>query len=522
MHDATAAAGIISNRAGPGHGFSRDVERATSSSNSSSNRGGLLHASHHYHYHQHQHHFNATLNGRQRVLGGAGGGGGGHGEDDFEFLRCILLDAGDGTAHAAHSTALRPPGSAGYLPVSSLAHAAVAATAVSNAHDMGFAPISAARATSFAPASSSSSPPQALHATFPQQSSTLVADMRSFPTQQQAAAFAGAGAEGAAATQTRDTHSGTTSSPAFGRSGGGSEGGGCPPHAGGHVTQEERLEAADDVARCIWLAGDELRDVLLGRVGGIWSTVEAEIAEESRDSNKAVGGGGDRSSPSPPTATAPRKRFNQVLVERLHATCKAVEAELKAAKASGDASALCTPPPQQWRGGAALRRDVLARLDAYQRNNRERCGAPGSGHGRFSRINCLDDLERQPGSRLASTSAAAVASLASGSDLKQGLETSLETTRGGVKSELLMFGEDEADRSCNVAVAAGAAAAAGAAGSQQLRAGGAGGGDSGSASAPAGGKRKKRGTGGGTTAEDGSGRKRKRSGNGRRCKHEGW
>lgn len=497
------ATGIISNRAGPGHGFPTDAGRT-----GSSNRG--LHASHHYHQHQHQHQFNAAIDGRQRGMGVGGVGvGGAHGEDDFEFLRCILLDAGDGTAHAAH-TALRPPGSAGYLPVSTLAHAAVAATAVSNANEMGFAPITAARATSFAAASSA---PQALHAAFPASSSALVSGVvvRSFP----APAFAG----GAAATTPRDPHVGRTSSRGRGPSSGGAGGSHLVVQGavGGQVTEEERLEAADDVARCIWLAGDELRDVLLARVWGIWSTVEAEIAEESSNGRRA--GGGQSSSSSPRSSPPARRRFNQVLVERLRATCKAVEAELKAAKAGGGASALCNPPPQQWRLGAALRRDVLARLDAYQRNNQERCGGQGGGgHGRFSSINCMDDLERQaapPGSRLA-----VPASMASGSDLKQGLETALKTTRGGVKSELLMFGEDEADRSCiSVARLQQHAGAAGGGGGSRDRRAAAVGGD---ASAAAGGKRKKRGGGGGAAAVDGSGRKRKRSGNGRRCKHEGW
>ena len=513
-----AAPTVISNRASAGHGFPTDAERSSASASAgaaSSNRG-LPHASHHYHYHQH--HFNAAaaLSGRQRGMGG-GGGGGPHGEDDFEFLRCILLDAGDGTAHAAHGTALRPPGSAGYLPVSTLAHAAVAATAVSNANEMGFAPISAARATSFAAASST---PQALHSTFAQPSSTtLVSGVRSFPMQ---APFigAGVGAAGAGAAKTpRDTHVGGTCC-------GGGGGEGSLPCADGHgpVTEEERLEAADDVARCIWLAADELRDVLLARVWGIWSTVEAEIAEESNSSAAAAAAGDRSSSPRSSPPARRRKRFNQVLVERLHATCKAVEGELEAAKANGDASALCPPPQQQWRGGAALRRDVLSRLESYQRNNKQICGVPGSGHGRFSDINCLKVDDRPVGSRLAASTESLAAS---GGELKLGLETALKTTRGGVKSELLMFGEDEADRNCITSVVAGSQKQQQQQQQQQQPGGGLGDrrgaaaavGDT--ASVPAGGKRKKRGGGGGAAA-DGSGRKRKRSGNGRRCKHEGW
>ncbi|CAM9121710.1 unnamed protein product [Ectocarpus sp. 12 AP-2014] len=470
--------------------------------------------SHHYHHHRHHHHHQHLHFAASRQFGGGGGsggphGGGHHGEDDFEFLRTILLDAGSGTSHAAHNSALPSLGAAGYIPVSAAAaaaHAAVAAT------DAPFPPMSAAKSSLFSAVSSS---PLGAH--------------HSSPLSPSYVSGGGGGDSGSLCF-------GAAASGGSGRYGGGGNeavegpGGYRKNGLGGyHVTEEERLQAADDVARCIWLAGDELREILLARLFDLWSTVEAEMvsyADGAAAAAAGTGGGGG----------APRKSFNEVLVERLQATCQAVEAELKAAKARGDDTAFCNPPQYHWRGSGALRGDVLSRLEAYRRENEDNCGMPGSGHGRFSSLNCIDDFERanalargggggDGGDRHRGGHVGGGLAEDGAGDLRQGLETAIEVTRGAVKSELLMFGDDEpahrnvaahparssskaggADRR-SAAAAAAAAAVAAAAVAPTSR---------GVASAERNASKRPSG------AVDKSGnKKRKRSGNGRRCKHEG-
>lgn len=477
-------------------------------------------SSYHYHHHRHHHHHQHLHFAASRQFGGGGGGGGGpcgggahgggpHGEDDFEFLRTILLDAGSGTSQAAHNSALPSLGAAGYIPVSAAAaaaHAAVAAT------DAPFAPMSAAKSSLFNAVSSS--PLGAHHPSPPSPS------------------YVGGGG-GGGGSDSGSLSFGVAVSGGSGRYGGNQAvegpGGYHANGAGGyHVTEEERLQAADDVARCIWLAGDELREILLERLFDLWSTVEAEMVSYADGAVAAAGTGGGGGS-------APRKSFNEVLVERLQATCQAVEAELKAAKARGDDTAFCNPPQHHWRGSGALRGDVLSRLEAYRRENQGNCGMPGSGHGRFSSLNCIDDFERANalargdgggGGRHRGGNAGGGLAEDGAGDLRQGLDTAMEATRGAVKSELLMFGDGEpakrnavahpvrpspkaggADRRSAAATAAAAAVAA-AAVAPTARGG-----------APAERNPSKRPSG---AADKNGNKKRKRSGNGRRCKHEGW
>ncbi|CAM9855572.1 unnamed protein product [Ectocarpus fasciculatus] len=487
-------------------------------------------SSYHYHHHRHHHHHQHLHYAANRQFGGGGGGpygggahggGGPHGEDDFEFLRTILLDAGSGTSHAAHNSALPTLGAAGYIPVSAAAaaaHAAVAAT------DAPFAPMSAAKSSLFSAVSSS---PLGAHHPSP-------------PSPSYVAAGGGGGGGGGGDGDGGSLSFGAAASGGSGRYGSGGNqavegpGGYRENGAGGyHVTEEERLQAADDVARCIWLAGDELREILLERLFDLWSTVEAEMVSYADGATGGGGGGGG----------APRKSFNEVLVERLQATCQAVEAELKAAKARGDDTAFCNPPQHHWRGSGALRGDVLSRLEAYRRDNQANCGIPGSGHGRFSSLNCIDDFERanalargggggggNGGGRHRGGHAGGGLAADGAGDLRQGLETAIEATRGAVKSELLMFGDGEPVKR-NAAAATAAAAAAHPARSSSK----AGGADRRSAAAAAavaaaavaptarggGAAERKAGKRAPGAANKGGNKKRKRSGNGRRCKHEG-
>ena len=461
---------------------------------------------HHHAYNQHQHQFHAIANTRQRIIGHAGGhaggGGGPHGEEDFEFLRSILLDAGDGSAahHATHTGAMRHLGGARYLPVSTLGlnnAAAIAATGANDAAGMTFVPMADVK-------------PTILRPTLPAPGSEGTATVGSILNSANASREYRLGA----------TSPGTTPAAAFDGSG---SGGAADRGADYHVTEEEKLEAADDVARCIWLAGDDLRDVLLSRLWEVWSTVMDEMAEEANiDKSAAAAAAAAAAAPdaagepsrSPPL---PRKRFSEVLVQRLQAVRKAEETELKASKPGGGAEGASArqvnPPPRQWRRGAALRVDVLARLDAYQRSREQARGGGGGGGGGVV-LSTMGGGEirdqRHRGGRALAAATAAARNIAGGSDLKQGLESQLRATREVVKTELHLLGEGDSGRNLPTAPGGERRPATTAPSA------------SGDSAAPSGGKRKKGGGGGGTAAADGTTRKRKRSGNGRRCKHEGW
>ncbi|CAN0112038.1 unnamed protein product, partial [Laminaria digitata] len=167
------------------------------------------------------------------------------------------------------------------------------------------------------------------------------------------------------------------------------------------------MQAADDVAACIWLAGDRLREALIVRVRDTWRDLEAEIEADAAIHRAASG-----------VATAAaahahhhnhhnhhqqqhqqlqqRKSFRQRLAVRLETTRKVVEAELRAADeaaaANGDDSVFCDPG--RWHGSRILRPDVQAKLESFQDDN---LLDPTSGeYARFSTINCREDLlERQ-------------------------------------------------------------------------------------------------------------------------------
>ncbi|CAN0170052.1 unnamed protein product [Pylaiella littoralis] len=294
-----------------------------------------------------------------------------------------------------------------------------------------------------------------------------------------------------------------------------------------HITDKAMIQAADDIAQFIRLAGDELHDVLLSRLPEVWGTVEAEMNAAS-DSNAA----GDASTPPSSSHSQqqqpPRKNFHEALVERLKATSKAAKAEIEAAKARGEATALWTGRPQQWRGNAALRSDVLARLRSFKRNDQGTCDNPGgSGNGRFTGMLYLDQIERFAVGGGSGSGHCNIAPPADnnggGGGLDHGLEAASKDARGEVKPELLPFGGDGNGRPIAVARHGlstsepavqdrrplAAAAAAAVVGGQ-------------TAPASTGVKRKKSGGGGAAAAATAGGsKKRKRSGNGRRCKHEG-
>lgn len=322
------------------------------------------------------------------------------------------------------------------------------------------------------------------------------------------------------------------------------------------VTAEEKLQAADDVAACIWLAGDRVRDALLARVRGIWGTVEAEIVADAVVSATASG-----VSAAARAAIAtqqlqqqpPRKNFRQLLVERLEATRKAVEMELRAADDAAAAKGECAlVDPGRWRGSTAFRGDVLQKLESYQKANLT--GAPVA-EPRFSTANCRQDLlERLQGTKeavvarvTASTEAACRAvnsttstrqrtataprelggcltaglleqlqenhaaaeeelrpsSGESSGDLRESLLEKLECTRVAAEAELLK------DSKKNIRpMSAPASDGAGDCSSDGL-------GTQGSNSASS--------VGENAPTSNKSGKKRKRSGGGgRRCKHEGW
>ncbi|CAM9394418.1 unnamed protein product, partial [Hapterophycus canaliculatus] len=515
----------ISDRAGRSHhGFSPpnmpppvlpDAERR-------SNPRGLNPPAHHlHHHHPQQRHFNAASGAAGRQLDG----GGLYGDDDnFDFLRTILLDAGDGSAHAAHqhhhhhhnNSALPSLGGAGagYVPIST------------------FAPISAAKSPSYA--ATVTTAPQALHPVLSSSSmAAATAGGRRFP----APAFGGSYSSGAATAVGSGSGSGSGSGGVLGATGVAGY-----PHTGGgargsfHATEAEKLQAADDIARCIWRAGDEIREVLLTRLWEVWGTSEADMVSMAAAASgttagtaaNAIAAGIPCGGGSSPPSSSPKKSFNEVLMERLQATREEVEVELEAAKGRGDAAAFCNPPQQHWRGGADLRNDILSRLEVFQRNTEEDTrGMPG-----FSSIMRSDDLDRQRQRAVSAavSAAAAVAAAAaptrgtgtgvrraapppsggggrSRGDLKQASDRALDGTDRVVKSELMMYGDSEVT-TCGVGTNAE---------NPPTVAGGRGGGGGrgrrttaaeapGSSPAAAGGTAK---------------RKRKRSGNGRRCKHEG-
>lgn len=473
----------------------------------SSNPRGLNPPARHLHHphHPQQRHFIAAGGATGRHLDG--GADGLYGDDDnFDFLRTILLDAGDGSAHAAHhhhhnNSALPSLGGAGagYVPIST------------------FAPISAAKSPAYAAAVTSA--PQALHPVLA--SSSLAAAA--------AAAASGRRFSSSSAPGFGGSYSGgDASASTAGGAGSGSSGGGVLgaagvagyPHAGGggarggfHASEEEKLQAADDIAGCIWLAGDEIREVLLTRLWEVWGTAGADMTSMAAGSGSAGGGAAPSSSS--------KKGFNEVLMERLQATCKEVEAELKAAKGRGDVAAFCDPPQQHWRGMADLRDDILSRLEAFQRSIEEEArGLPV-----FSSIRRMNDLDEQQRQRAVSAAASAAAAAVgtptrgtgvrgtapppssggrSRSDVKQGSDRALDGTNRVVKSELLMYGERDATTGGAGTDAGNPSTAAGGGGEPSNR-----GRRTSATNAPP--------AAGGTTK-----RKRKRSGNGRRCKHEGW
>lgn len=279
------------------------------------------------------------------------------------------------------------------------------------------------------------------------------------------------------------------------------------------VTAEDKLRAADDVAACIWLAGDRLREGLIARVKDTWGAAEAEMAgtaDAGREGSGALAASRQQQPPLGSTQEqgARRKNFRQVLVNRLESTRKAVEAELKAAdeaaSARGEDTALCDP--QRWRGCTALREDVLATLEGFQAENdrdpmvgetalystvscreellerlkrtrdavvakvialNEGGGAPGSGPGRGDRnpaiiddvaaIEEVDGLTKGLLEQLEANHAAAEEERRpseSSGDLREGLLARLESTRAAAAAELLKATGDKRTSVTNEAVSA--------------------------------------------------------------------
>ena len=107
---------------------------------------------------------------------------------------------------------------------------------------------------------------------------------------------------------------------------------------------ESKLRAADEVAACIWLAGDRVQASLLTRVMDTWAIMEAEIP-----ANAAI----DRS-------------FSKLVAERLKATRLAVEAEMRVADKVAVARGEMALVEPNWRGSNILRGDVLTRLEAFR------------------------------------------------------------------------------------------------------------------------------------------------------------
>lgn len=293
-----------------------------------------------------------------------------YGEEDFGFLRSLLQEVGDGSrsssaqAHSynAHNSPALREASVAYAPA---AASAVAATTI---------PL----------------PPLGLRTTSPAQSAfqkTAEGPYGSSPTYFAGDDVAASGRRSASQNAMLDKERKSVGAIATTDS---------APRAVCEVSAAEKLQAADDVAACIWLADHSLREGLLARMRDTWGAAEVEAAAD-----EAIAAAAERAA----TAAAalgvaqhqqreqvPRKRFREVLAKKLDATRKAVEAELKAADALSLATeggtALCGPQP--WRGRSALREDVLTRLKDFQMKNLD---DPTFGpFARFSTFNCREGL----------------------------------------------------------------------------------------------------------------------------------
>lgn len=139
------------------------------------------------------------------------------------------------------------------------------------------------------------------------------------------------------------------------------------------VTEEEKLHAADYVAMLLWRAGPQLRDRLLSRVNDTWARVERELeaardaaAQLSRHDRPVAHGAAE-------LALCAGKSFKELLMERLEETQRVVEADLKAADEEaalmGGTATTCKAP--QWLGAKALRGDIREKLKQYQTRVRD-------------------------------------------------------------------------------------------------------------------------------------------------------
>ena len=110
------------------------------------------------------------------------------------------------------------------------------------------------------------------------------------------------------------------------------------------LVEESKLRAADEVAACIWLAGDSVQERFFARVTDTWAIIEAEI---------------------PIIATIGRN-FGEVVAGRLETTRLAVEAEMRVAEKVAAARGEMTLVEPEWRGSNILRGDVLTRLETFR------------------------------------------------------------------------------------------------------------------------------------------------------------
>ena len=110
------------------------------------------------------------------------------------------------------------------------------------------------------------------------------------------------------------------------------------------LVEESKLHAADEMAACIWLAGDRFQASLFTRVTNTWAIEEAEI----------------------PAVAAIGRNFGEVVAGRLEAIRLAVEAEMKVADEVATARGEMALVEPDWHGSNILRGDVLTRLEAFR------------------------------------------------------------------------------------------------------------------------------------------------------------
>lgn len=144
------------------------------------------------------------------------------------------------------------------------------------------------------------------------------------------------------------------------------------------ITEEEKLEAADYVAKLLWRASPCLRDRLLVRVNDSWAKAECDLvaareAVARGTTTFADSGGPVMSDGVAPIVQSARQPLKEILIKRLEEIRREVEMEVlleHEATSSREGIAPVTKGPR-WLGVRALRADVREKLMRFQVNARE-------------------------------------------------------------------------------------------------------------------------------------------------------